>query len=142
MLAATGPHVTFIDIESILTIVRDISAKVLSVIGLFFAVVFAFAVGAIIAFFSRMQPIEDAKSRLYSLFGASPRDISNSLTTTRLMIFLVSYILSIIIGGILSYFVLSIGGFFQFSFVSFALISGVTGVIYAALVLMLRPNRN
>lgn len=32
ILSASGPHVTFIDIESILTIVRDISAKVLSVI--------------------------------------------------------------------------------------------------------------
>lgn len=32
VLTASGPHVTFIDIESILKIVRDISAKVLSVI--------------------------------------------------------------------------------------------------------------
>lgn len=32
ILAASGPHVTFIDIESILKIVRDISNKVLSVI--------------------------------------------------------------------------------------------------------------
>ena len=32
ILDASGPHVTFIDIESILAIVRDISAKVLSVI--------------------------------------------------------------------------------------------------------------
>ena len=44
ILAASGPHVTFIDIESILKIVREISSKVLSVIGLFFAVVFAFAI--------------------------------------------------------------------------------------------------
>lgn len=32
ILAASGPHVTFVDIESILAIVRDISTKVLSVI--------------------------------------------------------------------------------------------------------------
>ena len=88
---------TFIDIESILAIVRDISAKVLSVIGLFGAVVFLFAVGAIIAFFTRMRTVEDMKTRLYSLFGALPASIRTSLTGTRATIFVVSYILSVII---------------------------------------------
>ncbi len=32
ILSNSGPHVTFIDIESILSIVRDVSSKILSVI--------------------------------------------------------------------------------------------------------------
>jgi uncharacterized SAM-binding protein YcdF (DUF218 family) len=109
ILKASGPHVTFIDIESILKIVRDISTKVLSVIGLFFALIFLFAIGAIIAFFVRLRPLEDMKKKLYSLFGASSKDIKVSTTGTRLTIFVVSYVLSIIFGGILSYIVLTMG---------------------------------
>ncbi len=130
---------TFIDIESILKIVRDISARVLSVIGLFGAVVFLFAVGAIIAFFTRMRTVEDMKTRLYGLFGALPTGIRTSLTGTRATIFIVSYILSVIIGGILSYLVLSVGGFFSFSLMSYLMIAGVTGVVYAILIVLLRP---
>ena len=132
---------TFIDIESILKIVRDISAKVLSVIGLFGAVVFLFAVGAIIAFFTRMRTVEDMKTRLYSLFGALPASIRISITGTRAMIFIVSYILSVIIGGVLSYLVLSGGGFFSFSLISYLMIAGVTGVVYTVLVFLLRPKK-
>ena len=132
---------TFIDIESILRIVRDISTKVLSVIGLFGAVVFLFAVGAIIAFFTRMHTVEDMKTRLYGLFGALPTHIRTSLTGTRATIFIVSYILSVIIGGVLSYLVLSVGGFFSFSLMSYLMIVGVTGVVYSILVFLLRPRR-
>ena len=54
ILANSGPHVTFVDVENILSIVRDISGKILSVIGLFLAVVSLFALFAIVSFFSRM----------------------------------------------------------------------------------------
>lgn len=129
---------TFIDIESILAIIRDISAKVLSVIGLFGAVVFLFAVGAIIAFFTRMRTVEDMKSRLYGLFGALPTSIRTSITGTRAMIFIVSYILSVIIGGMLSYLVLSMGGFFSLSLISYLMIAGVTGVVYVVMMVGMR----
>ncbi len=138
ILAASGPHVTFIDIESILKIVRDISSKVLSVIGLFFIVVFLFAIGAIVAFFMRIRPIEDMKSRLYNLFGANTKDIHTSLAWTRITLFIVSYILSIIIGWILSYYTISIGWFFQFSIPDYLLISAMTGVTYLILIGILR----
>jgi predicted lysophospholipase L1 biosynthesis ABC-type transport system permease subunit len=138
ILAASGPHVTFIDIESVLKIVRDISTKVLSVIWLFGGVVFLFAVGAIIAFFTRMRPIEDMKSRLYSLFGACTQGIRTSLTMTRVSIFIVSYILSIIIWGVLSYFVLSMGSFFSFSLSDFLLLSGLTAIVYGVMMVWMR----
>jgi len=118
--------VTFIDIESILVIVRDISSKVLSVIGLFGIVVFLFAVGAIIAFFTRMQGVESMKDRLYTLFGASKRDIRTSIFGTRVMIFFVSFILSVVIAAVVSYFVVSNGGFFQFSIIDYSMIVGAT----------------
>lgn len=141
ILGASGPHVTFIDIESILAIVRDISSKVLSVIALFGLVVLLFAIWAIIAFFARVWPIEDMKSRLYSLFWASPSDIRTSLRATRGMIFLVSYILSILIWGILSYVILSFGGFFSFSLPDFLMIALIIGGGYIALFFLLRPKK-
>lgn len=138
ILSASGPHVTFIDIENILKIVRDISDKILSVIGLFGAVILLFAVGAIVAFFTRIKPVEDMKSRLYSLFGARTRSIRTSLEVTRISLFVVSYILSIFIGGILSYIILSRSTFFVFSFSDFLLIIGIIWLLYILLILAMR----
>ena len=42
ILGASGPHVTFIDIENILTIARTIATKILSVISLFFGAISIF----------------------------------------------------------------------------------------------------
>jgi len=55
ILKNSGPHVTFIDIESILKIARDISSQVLSVIGLFFLAISIFFLFAIIALFGQMR---------------------------------------------------------------------------------------
>lgn len=129
---------TFIDIENILSIVRDISGKVLSVIGLFALFVSLFALGAVIAFFSRMRPIESMKRRLYGLFGASRQDKEVSIRTTRVSIFLVSYFLSVLLGGVLSYFSLSFSDFFEFSFSQYLILSGATLGIYGALMIVLR----
>jgi putative ABC transport system permease protein len=127
---ASWPHVTFVDIESILKIVRDISTKVLSVIWLFFVVVLLFAIGAIIAFFTRMRPIENMKRRLYSLFGAGPRSIDTSLFWSRAWIFIVSYLLSVAVGFLLSYLVVSQSAFFVFSPRDFFSLSGLVGGVY------------
>lgn len=141
ILSASGPHVTFIDIESILTIVRDISAKVLSVIGLFFLVVAFFALWAIIAFFARMRPIEDMKTRLYTLFGAFSRGITLSISGTRITLFVVAYILSIVFWGILSYTILSMGGFFTFSLLDYLKVVWLTGVVYLVMIVMIGVRR-
>ncbi len=138
ILANSGPHVTFIDVENILSIIRDISWKILSVIWLFFAVISVFALFAVISFFSRMREVESMKARLYTLFGASARDIRTSITGTRVTLFVVSYILSLIIWGILSYFVLSRGSFFHFSFSDFFMVAGLMGVVYGILGVVLR----
>jgi hypothetical protein len=108
------------------------------VISLFFIIVFLFAVGAIFAFFIRMWPIERMKTHLYNLFGATKKNIHTSLTGARITIFIVSYILSILIGWVLSYFILSMGGFFRFSFSDYLMISAVTGIVYSLLMLVMR----
>lgn len=54
ILKASGPHVTFIDIENILTIVRQIATKILAVISLFFGAVSIFGVLAILTLFGRL----------------------------------------------------------------------------------------
>lgn len=138
ILENSGPHVTFIDIESVLKIVRDISGKVLSVIWLFFAVVFLFAIWAIIAFFTRMRPIENMKKKLYTLFGSKEESITTSITWSRVTIFLLSYVLSILLGGVLSYFVLSSGSFFSFSLPEYLLLSLLTLWVYGVLMILLR----
>lgn len=138
ILEASGPHVTFIDIESVLKIVRDISSKVLSLIWLFFVIIFLFAVGAIFAFFQRLWPLESQKIRLYSLFWATNKDISISIQTSRRAIFLVSYILSILLGGILSYFVVTRRSFFAFSFSDFLLLALATAFVYMVLMRIMK----
>jgi sterol desaturase/sphingolipid hydroxylase (fatty acid hydroxylase superfamily) len=67
------------------------------VIGLFLAVVSVFALFAIVSFFARMRSVEAMKTRLYELFGLLPERIMRSLRTSRVTLFVVSWILSIII---------------------------------------------
>lgn len=106
---------TFVDVESILSIVRDISGKILSVIGLFLAVVSLFALFAIVSFFSRMRPIESMRTRLYGLFGLLPERIMRSLRTSRVTLFVVSWILSIILALTISLWVIRASTILSFS---------------------------
>jgi hypothetical protein len=130
--------VTFIDIESVLSIVRDISSKVLSIIWLFFAIVFFFAIGAIFAFFARLRPIEQSKKRLYELFWAKVDDVLFSIRWSRFTLFGVSFTLSVIIAGILSYTILSQGGFFSFSILDFLFLSVITLGVYLVMMIILK----
>lgn len=98
ILANTDPHVTFLDIENILQIARDISFRILSVISLFLIAVSIFGILAIFSLFSRLTAIESTKQRLYSLFGSSPQSTRVSFLTTRYVILGISYILSLSIG--------------------------------------------
>lgn len=85
-----------------------------------------------------MRTVEDMKNRLYTLFGALPANIRTSISGTRGAIFIVSYILSVIIGGVLSYLILSVGGFFSFSIITFLMIAGVTGIVYGVMMVGMR----
>ena len=101
----SGPHVTFVDIENILAVVRDISSKILSVIGLFLVFISVFALFAIVSFFSRMRGVESMKLRLYELFGLVPEKTITSLRSSRMTIFVVSWIFSVIVGVVTLWFI-------------------------------------
>jgi predicted lysophospholipase L1 biosynthesis ABC-type transport system permease subunit len=122
ILSNSGPHVTFIDIESILKIVRDVSVKILSVIGLFLLVISIFFVFAIVALFGQMKIIEKLKYRLYPLFGGIYKKIRYSLFVSRIMIFIVSGLIAIISGMLISFFVISRNSFLTSSITSYLIV--------------------
>ena len=140
MLGNSGPHVTFVDVENILSLVRDISNKVLSVIGLFVGVISLFALFAVVSFFARMRSIESLKSRLYKLFGLLPLRIMHSLRTTRMSVFIVSLMLSLLLSTILVFFVFRASTILTFSWASVGIVSLGAVVVYAVLVVLLRPK--
>jgi hypothetical protein len=88
--------VTFVDIENLLSIIRDISGQILSVITLFLAFISIFALLAIIALIGEMRPIEELRSRLYPLFGMTVSRLRISLSLTRVSIFVLSLIISVL----------------------------------------------
>jgi sterol desaturase/sphingolipid hydroxylase (fatty acid hydroxylase superfamily) len=133
--------VTFVDVESILSIVRDISGKILSVIGLFLAVVSVFALFAIVSFFARMRSVEAMKTRLYELFGLLPERIMRSLRTSRVTLFVVSWILSIILGLAVSLWVIRASTILSFSWTTVAVVTLGSMVVYGVLVFVLRPKK-
>lgn len=97
---------TFIDIENLLTIIRDISGKILSVITLFLGFISIFALFAIVALFGEMRQIESLRARLYPLFGMTLSRIRSSLSLTRMSIFALALIISLATGlGIYGYLV-------------------------------------
>lgn len=83
VLTITGPHVTFIDVGSILELAKSIASKILSVVSLFFLVMSVFIVLAVVALFGRMQYIEKLKRRLYHLFGMQHVSIRHTFLATR-----------------------------------------------------------
>lgn len=68
MLASTGPHVTFVDVGSILVLVQSIANKILSILGIFLAFVSTFSILAVTTLFSSLESVSRVKSRLYGLF--------------------------------------------------------------------------
>lgn len=138
ILASSWPHVTFIDIENILTIVRDISSKVLSVISLFLAWITLFAIFAIIALFGEMRGIEDIKRQLYPVFGMVPSELGRSLFFSRALIYTVSYVFALFGGGVISYMMLSSWAFLEFSFSQFFSVMWGVGAWYIVMLALSR----
>jgi len=138
VLENSWPHVTFVDVENILSIVRDISGKILSVIGLFLAVVSVFALFAVVSFFARMRSVEAMKTRLYELFGLLPQSIMRSLRTSRVTLFVVSWILSVIIGVIVSSFIIRASTILSLSWSTVALVTAGSVVVYGVLMAVVR----
>lgn len=141
ILSNSGPHVTFIDIENILKIVRDVSGKILSVISLFFWVITLFFVFAIIALFEQIQYIEKLKYNLYPLFGGIYRKIRYSLFVSRIVIFVISWIFSLLAGMSISYFVISKNAFLSFSYLPYGIVFISTIGIYLFLIFLVRPMK-
>lgn len=141
ILANSGPHVTFIDIENILSLVRDISEKILTVIGLFLACIWVFAVFAIVSFFSRMRWVESMKFRLYELFGLIPEKTQVSLRLSRMMIFVVSWIFSLVLGVVILWYIVRASSILSMSWVSVGWV--ILGVlfVYSIFVVILRPKK-
>jgi putative ABC transport system permease protein len=115
VINASGPHVTFIDIDAVLEIARSIATKILSVISLFLLTLWVFAILALYTLFGSFWQVESIKSRLYRLFGAKSRQIALSFRTSRVVIFLLSFILSIGIWAGLFLYIVSLSSFLDFS---------------------------
>lgn len=124
---------TFIDVEYVLSIVADISSKVLTVISVFLMAVSLFALFAIISFFARLAPLEREKSRLYNLFGSARSDTDRSLCVTRYTIFATGYILSVIIGIVASYTIIGMGDFLSWSWKDTLFIVSIVFCVYGVL---------
>lgn len=141
ILSLTGPHVTFIDVESILRIARELSGKILSVIGLFLGSISLFALIAIVTLFARLIPLEVMRSRLYTLFGSLPRLTRESFSTTRVIILWVSYLIGVLIwGGVFLAIVLQ-SSFLSITFGDFLTVIGLIFFVYFVLFFFIRPQK-
>ncbi|MBP9780095.1 hypothetical protein KBD33_05765, partial [Candidatus Gracilibacteria bacterium] len=140
ILENSGPHVTFVDIESILLIVRDISQKILSVLGLFLGVVGIFAFFAIISFFSQMKHIETMKRKLYALFGLRQTAITQLLNMSRGVILLISGVTSIILAITFASLITYKSSILSLSFASIGIMILVICIFYGILILSIRQR--
>jgi putative ABC transport system permease protein len=142
ILANSWPHVTFVDIENILTIVRTISEKVVSVISLFLAFISLFALLAVVSLLSEMRPIESLKSRLYPLFGMTLTRLMKSLSLTRASIFALSYVLSLILGLAGYWYIMSTSTFINLSLPWLVITIVSVTVVFGVLVGVLRARKD
>ena len=140
ILARSWPHVTFIDVESILAIVREIGGKILSVISLFLLAVSLFAFFSIVALFGRIVSIEEMKQRLYPLFGMSRSSVGTSLFLSRASIFILSFLLSLTIGIVAYSFMTRSSAFLTMTLGEVASVVGIVSIAYLVMILILRPK--
>ena len=140
VLEHSGTHVTFIDVENILTIVRSISEKVLAIIGLFLTIISIFSAFAIASFFARMQRIESMKQKLYPLFGMNTTTLRNSLRISRSMLFVISWILSSILGSLIALALFRSSSILSFSLGTTLLVLLVSILVYILFALILQPR--
>lgn len=140
ILGASGPHVTFIDIENILTIARAIATKILSIISLFFGAISLFGILAILSLFLRLRPIEIMKTRLYMLFGASRKMLLWSFRSTRILILLISAWLSYILGITTYLYIIRSSAFLTFGLRNTLLVAGILLILYILLYISIRPR--
>lgn len=141
ILQNSWSHVTFVDIENILKIVREVSAKILAVIGLFFGVIGLFFIFAIIALFGQMCELDSLKYRLYPLFGWLYKNIRHSLLVSRMGILSVSIIIAIWIWGLLVAYILLKSTFLESNSMTYIL--GIVGIfiLYCILYFFIRPDK-
>lgn len=140
ILGASGPHVTFIDIENILTIARTIATKILSVISLFLGAISIFGILAILSLFARLGPIEAIKSRLYSLFGASKKILLWSFRSTRIVILLLSGGFAYILGISLYTYMIRSSAFLHLGIQNVILIGIAIFIFYFLLYIAISPR--
>jgi putative ABC transport system permease protein len=140
ILENSWPHVTFVDIESILLIVRDISQKILSVLWLFLGVVWIFAFFAIRSFFSQMKHVETMKRRLYALFGLRQTAITQLLNMSRGTILVVSGATSIILAISIASLITYRSSILSLSFVSIGIMILIICIFYGILILSIRQR--
>lgn len=140
MLLRSGPHVTFIDVDNILRIARDISTKILAVISLFFGTIWLFGILAILSLFSRLHMVEAIKSRLYTLFGAIRGHLIKSFYTTRVVILIFSLTISLLVWSGIYLYITSSSAFLDVRWIYFGTIILLVVVAYALLLVVVRPQ--
>jgi putative ABC transport system permease protein len=96
--ALSGPHVVYIDTAAILTQVKTISSKILSVLSLFLGFVWVFAVLAILTLFGRMWPLFERKKYLYRLLGMSGASIRTTQVLPVVGVLGISTVLALALG--------------------------------------------
>ncbi len=141
ILRASGPHVTFVDIENILAIAREIAVKILSVISLFFGAISLFGLLALLSLFSRFAPIEKIKSRLYPLFGSTDVTLRSLFLTPRGTLIIVSSIIALVIWGALYAYIAHSSAFLAIDVWDIMLTLIIILMIYVLLFLVIRPKR-
>jgi putative ABC transport system permease protein len=140
ILSLSWPHVTFIDVENILKIVREISSKILSVIALFFVAISVFGIFSVYSLFAELRPVEDMKRRLYPLFWASWKNTKKSMHTARIGILGSSFVLSQIIGIGIYTIVIRSSSFLTLSLPHIGIMLLITCIGYIWLYVLIRPR--
>lgn len=88
-----------------------------------------------------MHPIEKIKKRLYTLFGMHPTEVGKLLQISRWILFLVSWILSILLAFMITYFLFRSSTILSFSWsITLPTLLGSI-VVYLILMTLLRPKQ-
>ena len=136
-LNKTWNHISFIEIDEVLKEIKSISKKVFLTIQILFTYIFIFCTISLIISIIFLIPFKKKKSKLYNILWANEKFIKTNNLFEYIYLQTLSFIISIIIWTIWSYFILNSSDFINFSIYSYSISLLLITIIFILLSLII-----
>jgi len=137
-LSKTGNYISFIEIDKVVKEIKSISGKILIIIQILFTYIFIFCTISLIISIIFLIPFKEKKSKLYNILWANNKFIKINNLFEYYYLQSIAFVFSIIISSSLSYYILSLSDFIEYSWSSYLLSLLILIIIFVLLLFVIK----